>query len=61
MAKALLCFDEQIWLKECPDEFKPAFYRRYVDGIFVLFRSPGHLENLQNYLNSKYRNIRFPL
>ena len=30
-----------------PDEFKPAYYRRYVDDIFVLFRSPDHLEKFK--------------
>ena len=59
LANAFLCFHEQIWLNECPDEFKPAYYRRYVDDIFVLFRSPDHLEKFKNYLISKYRNIRF--
>ena len=59
LANAFLCFHEQIWLNECPDEFKPAYYRRYVDDIFVLFRSPDHLEKFKNYLNSKHRNIRF--
>ena len=48
LANAFLCFHEQIWFNECPDEFKP-----------VWFRSPVHLEKLQNYLNSKHRNIRF--
>ena len=37
-------FCEQIWFNECPDEFKPAHYRIYVDGIFLLFVSPDHLE-----------------
>ena len=59
LANAFLCFHEQIWLNECPDEFKPAYYGRYVDNIFVLFRSPDHLEKFKNYLISKYRNIRF--
>ena len=59
LANAFLCFHEQIWLNECPDEFKPVYYRRYVDDIFVLFRSPDHLEKFKNYLNSKHRNIRF--
>ena len=59
LANAFLCFHEQIWLNECPDEFKPAYYRRYVDDIFVLFRSPDHLEKFKNYLSSKCRNIRF--
>ena len=59
LANAFLCFHEQIWLNECPDEFKPVYYRRYVDDIFVLFRSPDHLEKFRNYLNSKQRNVRF--
>ena len=59
LANAFLCFHEQIWLNECLDEFKPVYYRRYVDDTFALFRSPVHLEKFQNYLNSKHRNIRF--
>ena len=30
-----------------------------IDDAFVLFCSPDHLEKFKNYLNSKYRNIRF--
>ena len=59
LANAFLCFHEQIWLNECPDEFKPVYYRRYVDDRFVLFHSPDRLEKFRNYLNSKHRNIRF--
>ena len=59
LANAFLCFHEQIWLNECPDEFKPAYYRRYIGDAFVLFRSPDHLEKLKNYLNSKHINIKF--
>ena len=59
MANSFLCFYEQIWLNKCTDEFKPACYRRYVDDIFVLFRSPVHHQKFQNYLNSKHRSIRF--
>ena len=59
LANAFLCFHEQIWLNEYPDEFKHAYYRRCVDDIFVLFRSPDHLEKFKNYLISNYRNIRF--
>ena len=59
LANAFLCFHKQIWFNECLDKFKPAYYRRYVDDISVLFRSPDHLEKFKNYLNSKHRNIRF--
>ena len=59
LANAFLCFHKQISFNECLDKFKPAYYRRYVDDIVVLFRSPDHLEKFKNYLNSKHRNIRF--
>ena len=59
LANAFLCFHEQIWLNECPEEFKPVYYRRYVDDIFVLFRSPDYLQKFKNYLNSRHRNISF--
>ena len=37
LANALLCHNETKWLNDCPDKFKPVFYKRYVDDIFVLF------------------------
>ena len=45
LANRFLCFQKQIWLNEWPDEFKLAYYRRYTDHIFVLFRSRGHLNS----------------
>ena len=59
LANAFLCFHEQIWLNDCPEDFKPVYYRRYVDDIFALFCSPNHLEKFTNYLNSKHENIKF--
>ena len=40
-------------------KFKPVYYKRYVDDIFVLFRSPHHLERFYEYLNTKHANIKF--
>ena len=59
LANAFLAHYEQIWLDDCPDEFKPVYYKRYVDDIFVLFRSPHHLEKFNEYLNTKHANIKF--
>ena len=36
MANVFLSFYEVKWLEQCPMEFKPVFYRRYVDDIFFL-------------------------
>ena len=59
LANAFLCFHETIWLNDCPEDFNPVYYRRYVDDIFALFRSPDHLEKFTSYLNSKHKNIKF--
>ena len=48
LANAFLAHYEQIWLSDCRDEFKPVYYKRYLDGIFVLFRSSQHFENLMS-------------
>ena len=34
-------------------------YRRYVDNIFVLFKSKEHLKLFVNYVNLKHKNIKF--
>ena len=49
---------KQIWLNECPDDFKLVYYSRYVDDTFPLFCSPDHLQEFTNHLNSKHKNIK---
>ena len=51
LANVFLCYHEKIWLQNCPSEFKPVIYRRYVDDAFLLFRLTHHIEKFQNYLN----------
>ena len=58
LANVFLCYHEKIWLQNCPSEFKPVIYRRYVDHTFLLFRSK-HIEKFQNYLNRHHKNIKF--
>ena len=53
-ANAFLYFHERI--HGCPDGFEPAYCRRYVYDIFVLFCSPDHLEKLKNWLSSKQKH-----
>ena len=59
LAIALLCYHEKRWLDKCSEDFKPVFYRRYVDDIFVLFRKEEHLQLFPNYFNSCHENIKF--
>ena len=59
LANTFLAHYEQIWLNDCPDEFKPVHYKKYVGDVFVLFRYPHHLEKCNEYLNTKNCNIKF--
>ena len=40
LANVFLVHFEKNWLQNCPSDFKPHSYRRYVNDIFVLFISP---------------------
>ena len=59
LASVFLCHHEKKWLNDCPNNFKPAFCKRYVDDIFVLFKKPEHVQLFVNYMNSKHKNISF--
>ena len=58
-ANTFMNYHEKQWLKDCPLDFKPKYYRRYVDDIFVLCESIEHLEKFREYLNVKHPNINF--
>ena len=59
MANAFFSFYEIKWLEQCPKGFKPVFYRRYVDGIFVLWESAEHLPKFRNYFHTCHSNMSF--
>ena len=44
------------WLLNCHSDFKPHFYRRYID-IFFLFTSPEHLEAFRRFFNGQHANM----
>ena len=59
LANVFLCYYEQIWLDNCPSEFKPVYYKRYIDDSFILFKSSDHIPLFLNYLNSQHNSINF--
>ena len=59
MANIFLCHYEKKWLDECPDDFKPLLYKRYVDDTFLIFKQNEHVRQFLDYLNSKHPNINF--
>ena len=58
-ANIFLSHYEKLWLQDCPQDFKPLFYRRYVDDTFLVFREQSHVLLFLNYLNNKHPNIKF--
>ena len=59
MANVFLLFYEVKWLEQCPKEFKPTFYRIYIDNIFALFESAEHHTKFHNYFNTCHPNMPF--
>ena len=59
MANVFLCHHETKWLDNCPQEFKPVLYRRYVDDCFLLFKDMSHVDMFHNYLNSQHERMKF--
>ena len=59
LANAFICHHEIKWLDNCPLDFKPIFYRRYVDDTLILLRDPSHVFKFLDYLNSQQSCIKF--
>ena len=51
-ANAFSVYHEQNWLDICPLEYKPLYYGRYVDDLFVIFKSSDHVK--QFHIKLKY-------
>ena len=50
MANVFLSFYEMKWLEQCPNEFKPVFYGRYVVDIFVYLNQLNISQNFMHIL-----------
>ena len=60
-ANIFMCWLETKIFEQCPAEFKPLFYRRYVDDTCVLFKCPSHSLLFLNFINSLHPNIQFTI
>ena len=59
LANIFLAHYEEKWLNDCPVQFKPQLYRRYVDDIFLLFDKRDHVKKFLRYMNSRHKNMKF--
>ena len=61
LANIFICSFESKWLRDCPNDLRPMFFRCYIDEIFVLFSCPYHADKSRQYLSSKHPNINFSI
>ena len=60
-ANIFLAHHEKYWLNDCPVNFAPVFYKRYMDDTFILFEDPSHAPLFLQYLNNRHSNINFTI
>ena len=58
VANIFMCSFEIRWLRDCINNFKFVFYRRYIDNMFVQLSSPDHADKFREYSWSKHPNIK---
>ena len=59
LANLLLVYYERKWLEKCPLQFRPKYYHKDVDHIFLMFESRNHVKEFLKYRNSRHPNIQF--
>lgn len=59
LANIFLCHHERKWLLDCPSDFRPLCFLRYVDDIFVLFKSADHVDGFHQFINSRHPRMNF--
>ena len=59
LANAFMCHLEKAFQKSFPEDQLPLIYKRYVDDVFLVFRSEEHVEPFLKFMNSLHKNIEF--
>ena len=59
LANLFLAYHEEKWLNDCPIQFRPKYYKRYVDDVFLMFEERSHVKKFLRYMNSRHANINF--
>jgi hypothetical protein len=61
LANIFLCDFEKRFLDTCPAEFRPSFYKRYVDDTFIVFDTEEQADHFLEYINNCHPNIHFTI
>ena len=57
LANVFLWHWEEIWLRKCPKQFAPKYYKRFMDDTFMLFNSQDDIKKVPQIhwiLSQKY-------
>ena len=60
LGNVLLCLFEVQWMSDCPIDYKPISYRRYVDAVCLLFFSELWVTKYLNCMNPKHWKLSLP-
>ena len=61
LANIFLCYHERNWIENCPLEFRPKLYRRYVDDTFLIFDNEEQAKLFHEYMNNRHPKINFTI
>ena len=59
LTNMFMCDLASKFLDDCPSQFKPIIYRRYVDDTFCLFKNKEHASLFLKHINKYHSNIQF--
>ena len=59
LANLFLTHYEGRWLDNFPIQFRPRYYRRYVDDVFLMFERKDQVKKFLKYMNTRHANIQF--
>jgi hypothetical protein len=54
-----LSYHEKSWFSDCPSNFKPLFFRRYVDDCFLILQSRDHVLPFRVWIHAGSYPCRF--
>ena len=54
-----ITYYEDKWLDNCRIQFRPRYYRRYVDDVFLMFERKDQVKKFLRYINTCHPNIQF--
>ena len=61
LGNVLLYLFKVQWMSDCPIDYKPISYRRYVDDTLLLFSLEFYVAKFLNCMNYEHRNIKFTI